>query len=209
MANPVTDGINTSTKALEVTWPSGGGAIAINILPANGDWHNYDYVRFKVLATAYDAANPWSNIFVGGGPAVWDGGTSQWSDTLGIHDLNKWYNVVIPIVSVAKSTQPFLNIQANAGVVYLLDDISLMKNATGFNTPKTSTLNVARISAKQYQITIGSISPYKLLNVEGRVIRSGVFAAGSNLLQVGDLASGIYLLQTTSASEKNVVKIIK
>ena len=209
VANPVTDGINTSSKALEVTWPSGGGAIAVNILPPNGDWHNYDYLSFKVLATAYDVTNPWSNVFVGGGPNVWDGGTSQWSDTLGIYDLNKWYNVVIPIGSVAKSTQPYLNIQANPGVVYLLDDISLMRNVAGFNTPKTSTLNVARISSKLYQISIGSVSTYRLLNIEGREIKSGVFAAGSNLLQVGNLASGIYLLQTTSNSEKNIVKIIR
>jgi hypothetical protein len=209
VANPVTDGINTSSKALEVTWPNGGGALAINILPANGDWHNYDYLSFKVLALAYDTINPWSNIFVGGGPDVWTGGTSQWSDTLGIHDLNKWYNVVIPIGSVANSTQPYFDFQAKSGDIFLLDDLSLMRNSTGFNTPKASTLNVARISINQYQVTIGSVSAYRLLNIEGREIKSGVFASGSNLLQVGDLASGIYLLQTTSASEKNVVKIIK
>lgn len=209
VANPVTTGINTSSKAFKVTYPTGGGAIAMNILPVNGDWHNYDNVTFKVLAQAWDAPNPWSKILVGGGPATWTGGTQQWSDTIGVHELNKWYSVTIPIISVTNATQPFLNIQANGGVIYLLDDISLLYATTGLKTTQASTLKVARISAEQYQITIGSESSYNLIDVQGRVIKSGILLAGSNLLQVADLASGIYMLQTKSNFEKNVVKIIR
>jgi len=209
VANPVTTGINTSSKAFKVTYPTGGGAIAMNILPVNGDWHNYDNVTFKVLALAYDAVNPWSKILVGGGPDTWTGGTEQWSDTIGVHELNKWYSVTIPIVSVTNATQRFLNIQANGGVIYLLDDISLLYATTGLKTTQASTLKVARISAEQYQITIGSESSYNLIDVQGRVIKSGILLAGSNLLQVADLASGIYMLQTKSNIEKNVVKIIR
>jgi len=209
VANPVITGINTSSKAFKVTYPSGGGAIAMNILPVNGDWHNYDHVSFKVLALAFDTPNPWSNIFVGGGPDTWTGGTSQWSDTIGVHELNKWYSVSIPIISVTNATQPFLNIQANGGVIYLLDDISLLYATTELKTTQASTLKVARISSEQYQITIGSESSYNLIDVQGRVIKSGTFVVGTNLLQVADLTSGIYMLQTKSNIEKNVVKIIR
>jgi len=209
VANPVTTGINTSSKAFKATYPASGGAIAMNILPVNGDWHNYDHVSFKVLALAYDTINPWSQVFVGGGPDTWTGGTSQWSDTIGVHELNKWYSVTIPILSVTNATQPFLNIQANGGVIYLLDDISLLYATTGLKTTQASSLKVARISAGQYQITIGSESSYNLIDIQGRVIKSGTFVVGTNLLQVNNLISGVYMLQTKSNIEKNVVKIIR
>jgi hypothetical protein len=209
ITNPVTTGINTSSKALKVTYPASGGAIAMNILPANGDWHNYDNVSFKVLALAYDTPSPWSEVFVGGGPDTWTGGTDQSNTNFGVAELNTWYSVTVPIVSIKNSTQPYLNIQANGGVIYVLDDVSLNYASSEVKTTQASTLKIERISTGQYQISIGSQSAYSLINLEGRVIKSGTLIAGSNLLNVADLASGIYLLKTTSNSEKNIMKIIR
>jgi len=211
VANPVTTGINTSAKAVSVAGPAdaNGGSLAVKILPTNGNWTNYASVSFKILLAQANPADIWFGVFAAGGPDIWTGGTSIFSNTLVMPDLNVWYTFTLPITTVQNPTQPYLNIQfAKPNVIYLLDDISLNKASTGFTTPGENPLKVARVSNNVYQVTTPSSAAFRLLNLEGRALQSGNFIAGMNTLELSGLSSGIYLLQTTAATGKNVVKII-
>jgi len=210
--NPVTTGINTSSKAVSVTGPAdpNGGALAINILPTNGSWNNYVSISFKILLVQANPSDVWFGVFAGGGPDIWTGGTSVFSNTLVMPDLNVWYTFTLPVSGVVKPLQPYLNMQfAKSNVIYLLDDISLNKAATGNSLVQDNSYQMARIASGLYQLSIPTAAAYKLVNAEGRLVRSGNFVAGSNMLEISSLSSGIYILQTTGLTGNNVVKIIR
>ena len=71
-----------------------------------------------------------------------------------------------------------------------------------FPNPVTNVININGIESEMQ---------YRLLNMMGNMVRSGLLPAGDNAINIKDIANGVYMLEVTgmSGSDRTISKIVK
>ncbi len=125
--------------------------------------------------------------------------------------LTTWasYNVM-DSVTLSKGVQSMLDYVSGASGSYNLNKIAIGSGATGIttdwstpNSGPTPTPFIRNIGKKVYVISAVPNSEYKIINVSGKVVKSGRLRGAQEHLDLSDISNGVYIAKI-NFPERNV-----
>jgi uncharacterized surface protein with fasciclin (FAS1) repeats len=111
-------------------------------------------------------------------------------------------------VLINDATVTLVDVLADNGVVHVIDEV-LLPPAAGIIDNSTSRIVVyPNPFENQISLSVNEITSYSILDLNGKVLKSGSLSVNGNI-DLSELNSGSYLLNTLNNSGSSVVSVVK
>lgn len=111
-------------------------------------------------------------------------------------------------VQIKDATDTLADVLADNGVVHVIDEVLLPPTAGITVNTNEKTLVYPNPFENQLSFTVSENTSYTLLDVNGKILKTGNLTANGNI-DLSELHSGSYFLNTLNSQGSSVISVIK